>query len=57
MCLKAAIVAQLKKINRMINAMGTIAKAISWLRPDKAIGPDELSAKLLIEVQIEIAYP
>jgi len=37
--------------------LGTIAKAISRLRPDKAMGPDELSAKLLIEVQNEIAYP
>jgi len=37
--------------------VGTIAKAISRLRPDKAMGPDELSAKLLIEVQNEIAYP
>jgi len=31
--------------------LGTIAKAISWLRRDKAMGPDELSAKLLTEVQ------
>ena len=37
--------------------LGTIAKAISRLRPDKAMGPDELLAKLLIEVQNEIAYP
>jgi len=37
--------------------LGTIAKAISRLRPDKPMGPDELSAKLLIEVQNEIAYP
>ena len=35
--------------------LGTIAKAISRLRPDNAMGPDELSAKLLIEVQNEIA--
>ena len=28
--------------------LGTITKAISRLRPDKAMGPDELSAKLLI---------
>jgi len=35
----------------------TIVKAISRLRPDKAVGPDELSAKLLTEVQNEIVYP
>ena len=37
--------------------LGTIVKAISRLRPDKAVGPDELSAKLLTEVQNEIVYP
>ena len=37
--------------------LGTIVKAISRLRPDKAVGPDELSAKLLTEVQNKIVYP
>jgi len=34
-----------------------IAKAIAKLTPDKAHGPDELSAKMLIETSNEIAYP
>jgi len=34
-----------------------IAKAIAKLTPDKAHGPDELSAKMLIETSSEIAYP
>jgi len=34
-----------------------IVKAIAKLTPDKAHGPDELSAKMLIETSSEIAYP
>ena len=35
----------------------TVIKALSKLRPDKSMGPDNLSPKLLIETQKEIAYP
>ena len=34
-----------------------VTKAILRLKPDKALGPDELSPKLLIETCNEIAYP
>ena len=34
-----------------------VIKALSKLRPDKSMGPDNLSPKLLIETQKEIAYP
>ena len=34
-----------------------VTKAILRLKPDKALGPDELSLKLLIETRNEIAYP
>ena len=34
-----------------------VIKALSKLRPDKSMGPHNLSPKLLIETQKEIAYP
>ena len=37
--------------------VSTIVKAITKLTPDKAHGPDELSAMMLIETSNEIAYP
>jgi len=37
--------------------VNVVIKAISKLKPDKALGPVELSPKLLIETCGEIAYP
>ena len=34
-----------------------VSKALSRLRPDKSMGPDGLSPKLLMEVSDLIAYP
>jgi len=35
----------------------TVSKALSKLRPDKAMGPDGLASILLIKVQDLITYP
>jgi len=37
--------------------VNVVMKAISKLKPDKALGPDELSPKLLQETGSEIAHP
>jgi len=37
--------------------VSTVSRAISKLRPDKSMGPDGLSPKLLIETCDLISYP